>query len=110
MQSPRSKPISLRSKRCTFCATTHPCRRLLQRGDAMRPADSHAIVGLELALQRTRMVREQLALRGITDDRVLAVFRAVPREEFVPDPLKSRAYDDTPLPIGADRTISQPYI
>lgn len=76
----------------------------------MRPADVQAVLGLELALQRTKMIREQLSARGITDRRVLAAFRAVPREEFVPVELRELAYEDSPLPIGADQTISQPYI
>jgi protein-L-isoaspartate(D-aspartate) O-methyltransferase len=82
---------------------------VMERYVAMMPADAQAIEGLELALQRSRMVRH-LSAHGITDDRVLAVFRAVPREEFVPAALRDRAYDDRPLPIGADQTISQPYI
>jgi protein-L-isoaspartate(D-aspartate) O-methyltransferase len=62
------------------------------------------------AAQRARMVRTQLEARDITDARVLAAMRAVPRHEFVPAALAERAYDDTPLPIGHEQTISQPYI
>ena len=44
------------------------------------------------------------------DPSVMAAMEAVPREAFVPDALKSRAYENRPLPIGMDQTISQPYI
>ncbi len=56
------------------------------------------------------MVRDQLVARGIVDPRVLAVFAAVPREEFVPETGRSHAYEDRPLPIGSGQTISQPYV
>ncbi|MBZ5550153.1 MAG: protein-L-isoaspartate(D-aspartate) O-methyltransferase [Acidobacteriia bacterium] len=60
--------------------------------------------------QRERMVRTQLADRGIRDVRVLDAMRDVPRHEFVTESLQQDAYDDHPLPIGSDQTISQPYI
>ncbi|TAK11222.1 MAG: protein-L-isoaspartate(D-aspartate) O-methyltransferase [Anaerolineae bacterium] len=59
---------------------------------------------------RARMVREQLAGRGIRDPRVLAVMGAVPRHVFVPPERRAKAYADQPLPIGEGQTISQPYI
>lgn len=59
---------------------------------------------------RARMVIEQLVARGIADDRVLAAMAEVPREAFVAEPVKSRAYDDAPQTIGCGQTISQPYI
>ncbi|MDZ4805271.1 MAG: protein-L-isoaspartate(D-aspartate) O-methyltransferase [Candidatus Eisenbacteria bacterium] len=52
----------------------------------------------------------QLMPRGIKDPLVLCAMRAVPRHLFVPDALVANAYDDNPLPIGHDQTISQPYI
>ena len=55
------------------------------------------------------MVSVQLRARGIRDLRVLATMLAVPREEFVPDNLRGRAYDDCAEPIGAGQTISQPF-
>ena len=64
----------------------------------------------DLAAQRERMVQQQLVTRGIKDERVLAAMRKVPREEFVPADQRSDAYQDGPLPIGYDQTISQPYI
>jgi protein-L-isoaspartate(D-aspartate) O-methyltransferase len=60
--------------------------------------------------QREGMVREQLIARGISDARVLDVMRRVPRHEFVSESLRQSAYEDHPLPIGEDQTISQPYI
>jgi protein-L-isoaspartate(D-aspartate) O-methyltransferase len=56
------------------------------------------------------MVERQLRGRDITDERVLAAMTHVPRELFVPEALRSRAYDDAALPIGAGQTISQPYM
>ncbi len=63
-----------------------------------------------LQRQREEMVRTQLAERGIRDLRVLDAMRNVPRHEFVPEPFRQDAYEDHPLPIGAEQTISQPYI
>jgi protein-L-isoaspartate(D-aspartate) O-methyltransferase len=62
------------------------------------------------ASARTRMVREQLAARGIRDTTVLAAMTRVPRHRFVPPAEQRFAYADHPLPIGFDQTISQPYI
>jgi protein-L-isoaspartate(D-aspartate) O-methyltransferase len=59
---------------------------------------------------RHLMVTQQLRARDIRDDRVLEAMRVVPRERFVPEPLRARAYDDAALPIGAGQTISQPYM
>ena len=56
------------------------------------------------------MVRKQLRWRGITDRRVLEVMGELPREQFVPPEYQSDAYEDRPLPIGCDQTISQPYM
>ena len=58
--------------------------------------------------QRRRLV-ELLRTRGIADERVLAAINEVPREVFVPESLRIRAYEDRALPIGQDQTISQPY-
>lgn len=62
------------------------------------------------AAKREKMVAEQIAARGIRDERVLDAMRRVPREEFVLKNSRSSAYDDHPLPIGDGQTISQPYI
>jgi protein-L-isoaspartate(D-aspartate) O-methyltransferase len=56
------------------------------------------------------MVERQLRGRDITDERVLAAMERVPRELFVPEDLRARAFDDAALPIGAGQTISQPYM
>ncbi len=56
------------------------------------------------------MVDEQIAARDIKNPVVLDAMRRVPRHEFVPEPLRGSAYADSPLPIGHDQTISQPYI
>jgi len=59
---------------------------------------------------RQAMVDTQLIPRGISDPRVLDAFREVPRHQFVPANLQAFAYDDRPLPIGGEQTISQPYM
>jgi protein-L-isoaspartate(D-aspartate) O-methyltransferase len=60
--------------------------------------------------QRERMVKEQIVMRGVVEERVLAAMRKVPREEFVPAEFRAESYTDRPLPIGYDQTISQPFI
>ena len=64
----------------------------------------------EFVTHRQRMVEQQLKPRGIKDERVLAAMAKVPREEFVPADARPSAYEDGPLPIGYDQTISQPYV
>jgi protein-L-isoaspartate(D-aspartate) O-methyltransferase len=59
---------------------------------------------------RRDMVNYQIAARGVRDPRVLEALRTVPREAFVSERLAEFAYEDTPLPIEAEQTISQPYI
>ena len=56
------------------------------------------------------MVERQIAARGVVGKRLLEAMRTVPREAFVPDHLREFAYEDAPLSIEADQTISQPYI
>jgi protein-L-isoaspartate(D-aspartate) O-methyltransferase len=56
------------------------------------------------------MVQRQLRGRDVEDERVLAAMERVPRELFVPEELRTRAYDDAALPIGFAQTISQPYM
>lgn len=56
------------------------------------------------------MVAEQIRARGVRDARVLAAMEHVPRERFVPEALRSEAYEDHPISIGYGQTISQPYI
>jgi protein-L-isoaspartate(D-aspartate) O-methyltransferase len=64
----------------------------------------------EFAAQRAEMVEWQLRRRGIRDQRVLNAMAAVPRELFVPQRYRRRAYADSALPIGHGQTISQPWI
>lgn len=63
----------------------------------------------QAARARARMV-ERLRGQGIRDERVLAAMQAVPRHQFVEEGLAYSAYDDTPLPIGFQQTISQPFV
>ena len=65
---------------------------------------------LDLTNERPRMVRDQIAARGVRNPAVLEAMRRVPREAFLPEELAEFAYQDTPLPIEAGQTISQPYI
>ena len=64
----------------------------------------------DFAAARKDMVDRQIAARGVTGQRLLAAMNEVPRHLFVPPDLAGFAYDDSPLPIEADQTISQPYI
>jgi protein-L-isoaspartate(D-aspartate) O-methyltransferase len=64
----------------------------------------------DFAAEREAMVERQLRRRGIIDERVLEAMNAVPRERFVPEPERRRAYNDSALPIGQGQTISQPWI
>ncbi len=59
---------------------------------------------------RRRMVDKQIIARGIEDERVVSAMLKVRRHEFVPAKYSHYSYRDTPLPIGYDQTISQPYI
>jgi protein-L-isoaspartate(D-aspartate) O-methyltransferase len=59
---------------------------------------------------RENMVEYQIAARGVQSPQVLDAMRKVPREQFVSKDVREFAYEDSPLPIGAGQTISQPYI
>jgi protein-L-isoaspartate(D-aspartate) O-methyltransferase len=59
---------------------------------------------------RRAMVERQIRARGVVDPEVLRAMNEVPRERFVPEDLAALAYADSPLPIGEEQTISQPYI
>jgi len=56
------------------------------------------------------MVEVQIRGRGVADACILAAMERVPRHRFVPEHWRTRAYDDRPLPIGGEQTISQPYV
>src|SRR3546814_20397975 len=78
-----------------------------------RSHDAHrrsAVPMDSFASQRERMVQRQVSARGIHDPAVLAAMRAVPRELFGGQRMREFAYEDSPLPIEAGQTISQPYI
>jgi len=62
------------------------------------------------AEERSSMVEQQIRSRGITNTRILAAMREIPRHLFIPPPYDRAAYGDAPLPIGNGQTISQPYI
>jgi protein-L-isoaspartate(D-aspartate) O-methyltransferase len=68
------------------------------------------IFGSHAMTEREQMVREQLADRGVRDERVLGVMARVPREQFVAPGQLGRAYCDGALPIDCQQTISQPFI
>jgi len=63
-----------------------------------------------VAVERERMVTEQIEGRGVRNPDVLRAMRATPRHLFIPAELRRMAYADHPLPIGYSATISQPYI
>lgn len=64
----------------------------------------------EWIFERERMVKEQIIARGIKDNRVIEAIKKVPRHLFVDKTYYHQAYNDYPLPIGQDQTISQPYM
>lgn len=59
---------------------------------------------------KEEMIDRQLQRRGISDPEVLQAMQEVDRSVFVPEEMKPHSYEDRPLPIGKDQTISQPYI
>lgn len=65
---------------------------------------------MEAMTTKTQMIEQQLLGRDIVDERVIDAMREVDRAKFVPESMREHAYDDGPLPIGEDQTISQPYI
>ncbi len=64
----------------------------------------------DFARLREEMVEKHIRARGVRAENVLAAMRKVPREAFLPHELHEFAYEDAPLPIAAEQTISQPYI
>ena len=65
---------------------------------------------LDYSQARQQMVKHQIEARGVRSQVVLDAMQKVPREQFLPRNLREFAYDDNPLPISAQQTISQPYI
>lgn len=81
----------------------------LETPESTRPAPQHRIImATALEIERTRLL-EQLS-DALPDSPALAAMRRVPRELFVPEPLRHLAYCNTPLSIGHGQTISQPYM
>jgi protein-L-isoaspartate(D-aspartate) O-methyltransferase len=64
----------------------------------------------EYKRERREMVEQQIGARGIENESVISAMMKVPRHKFVPDTLVKEAYIDSPLPIGLNQTISQPFI
>ena len=64
--------------------------------------------GQEYRAERERLVRESMEARGIRSPAVLRVMRDTPRHEFMPQAMRRFAYEDRPVPIGYQQTISQP--
>ena len=71
---------------------------------------SHSGDTESFASLRKEMVEWNIAARGVRDELVLEAMHSVPRELFLPEELREFAYEDSPLPIAGDQTISQPYI
>ena len=65
---------------------------------------------MDYSIARRRMVEQQVAARGVVDQRVLDAMLNIPRHLFVETALQSHAYGDAALPIGEKQTISQPYM
>src|SRR6266545_2078174 len=96
----RSRGRSSRS-RLPFFSTVAWSRRRMRARSRVQP---------DPAELRGWMVDWQLRGRDVVDERVLAAMKRVPRELFIPEELRDRAYDDAALPIGGGQTISQPYM
>jgi protein-L-isoaspartate(D-aspartate) O-methyltransferase len=94
------------------CSAPAAKRGAEPRPNANQPPGASAVAPTANTLdaERTRMIEEQLKSRDIKDPRVLDAMARVPRHELVADEYRAEAYADTPLPIGAGQTISQPYI
>lgn len=78
--------------------------------DQTSTAEQPATDDGDRAEERAQMVETQIAARDVRDEAVLKAMRNVPRHEYVPQDHRPAAYRDTPLPIGHDQTISQPFI
>jgi protein-L-isoaspartate(D-aspartate) O-methyltransferase len=99
------------------CKQAAPARPPYDGGSRLPAADplsaaqaSGGSAASERSDERFYMVRWQLESRDVKDAAVLEAMRKVPRHRFVTPDWQDQAYDDHPLPIGYDQTISQPYI
>jgi hypothetical protein len=77
---------------------------------SLAPKESRSGEVKPFASLRKEMVKRNIAARGVRDELVLDAMRKVPRELFLPKNLREFAYEDSPLPIAGEQTISQPYI
>jgi protein-L-isoaspartate(D-aspartate) O-methyltransferase len=98
------------ARRWAFAATAAMVALIAPSSACQRRMESRPLNEDNFPELREAMVRRQIEGRGVRDERVLAAMRRVPRHRFVPDDVRARSYDDTPLPIGLGQTISQPYI
>jgi len=73
-------------------------------------AQTTVVMADRYSIEREAMVLKQIEGRGVSDPRVVKAMREVPRHLFVPKEMRRSAYQDYPLPIGHNQTISQPYI
>jgi len=99
--------------RASILVTLGACRTPPERDAASAPASesAHPAPGPdERRLEREALFRDVARESNIDDPRVLAALRSVPRHRFVPDSVADAAYEDRPLPIGHDQTISQPAV
>jgi len=78
--------------------------------ERLQSSQRHLDSKQDYSIPRERMVARLREHYGITDERVLAALKSVPRHFFVPEALQSRAYGDHALPISGNQTISQPFI
>ncbi len=109
-------PLATRAAFAILCAAISPgvigagcsAKPAPHAGSAAEPASGASDAQHDRA--RQRMVRDQIEARGVRDARVLDAMRRVPRHLFIPDEVRPAAYEDHPLPIGHDQTISQPFI
>jgi len=98
----------MRPNRAMTSVLASACWIVLNCGCA-RSEDADKSLEAKYAAQRERMV-QQIVAYGVSDKLVLQAMRKVERHKFVPAHIRGRAYDDSPLPIGEEQTISQPYI
>jgi protein-L-isoaspartate(D-aspartate) O-methyltransferase len=92
-----------------LCILLQACTQSEKPSRQAALAAEQKIGGVSTETLREQLV-QQIEAQGVTDEKVLAAMRKVQRHEFVPKPYRSAAYEDRPLPIGMEQTISQPFI
>jgi len=104
-------PMRLRGESTSVCRIKNDVLQLFHNPKNLLPFLRITMVrSTDYRLARERMVKKQLIPRGIKDPRVLEVMGKIPRHRFIEEALVGEAYNDHPLPIGSNQTISQPYI